>query len=410
MGELIHIPKGYKRTKIGVIPEDWTTNTVGKALVIENNKRKPISELERREIQGVYPYYGPTKIQDYLNEYHYDGEYALIAEDGDHFLKYRDHSMTQLVSGKFNVNNHAHALKGTDECLTKWFFWFYNRRSVYSHITRQGAGRYKLNKSALEQLHIVYPEIPEQTKIIETLDTWDKAISTTQSIIDELNLRNKGLAQQLLTGKKRLKGFDQDWSEVHLGDLIEICSSKRVLQKDWKTEGIPFLRTREVISLSNEEEFRTPIYISEDLYKKLKQKYGVPKRGDILTTGVGTIGETYIITSDDKFYFKDGNVLWFKMNNRIDSTFLHHQFQTTFIRKQLFDNASITTVATFTINGARRTKIKIPQLEEQQKIAEVISVAEKETRLLKNKLIALKEQKKGLMQKLLTGEIRVKVD
>src|SRR5690606_15579760 len=126
----------------------------------------------------------------YINEFNYDGEYALIAEDGDHFLKYREQPMTLLASGKFNVNNHAHVIKGTEHCLTKWFYWFYNRRSIYSHITRQGAGRYKLNKAALERLYIAFPAIWEQNVIIQILDAWDEAIEKTQKLIDQLRRRN----------------------------------------------------------------------------------------------------------------------------------------------------------------------------------------------------------------------------
>ena len=81
---------GYKHTPIGLIPVDWRVDTVGKAFQICNNLRFPINEEERKKITGIYPYHGPTKIQDYINEYRVEGKYALIGEDGDHFLKWKD--------------------------------------------------------------------------------------------------------------------------------------------------------------------------------------------------------------------------------------------------------------------------------------------------------------------------------
>ena len=107
-----------------IIPSDWEVKPVGKAFEIFNNLRLPISEEERKKVQGEFPYYGPTRIQDYINEYRLDGTYALIGEDGDHFLKGKELPMTLLISGKFNVNNHAHIIQGKDN-LTEWFFYFF---------------------------------------------------------------------------------------------------------------------------------------------------------------------------------------------------------------------------------------------------------------------------------------------
>ena len=106
------IPAGYKQTEVGVIPDDWGVELIKQSYDICNTLRLPISSKVREGMQGKYPYYGPTKIQDYLNEYRVEGEYALIGEDGDHFLKYEYMPQTQLAKGKFNVNNHAHLILG----------------------------------------------------------------------------------------------------------------------------------------------------------------------------------------------------------------------------------------------------------------------------------------------------------
>ncbi len=117
-------PKGYKQTEVGVIPEDWNVAPVGQGFEVCNNLRLPISQAEREKMPGPFPYYGPTSIQGYINEYRVEGEYALIGEDGDHFLKWQDQPMTQLVAGRFNVNNHAHLVKGTKN-VTAWFYYYF---------------------------------------------------------------------------------------------------------------------------------------------------------------------------------------------------------------------------------------------------------------------------------------------
>ncbi|RAY66507.1 hypothetical protein DP179_23985, partial [Enterobacter roggenkampii] len=113
----------------------------------------------------------------------------------------------------------------------------------------------------------------------------------------------------------------------------------------------------------------------------------------------------------DKFYFKDGNVLWFKLKDGIDSDYFKYCFQSDFIQDQIKAQASITTVGTYTIQNAKKTKFLCPPtFAEQQKIATVLSVADAEISTLEKKLVCLKDEKKALMQQLLTGKLRVKVE
>lgn len=197
LGEL---PEGYKKIDSYTIPNNWIISRIKRCMEIRNNLRVPISEQERRLIAGEYPYYGPTKIQGYINTYNIDGKHVLIGEDGDHFLKYRVKDMTLLVDGKFNVNNHAHILKGTKNCLVEWFFLYFKNKSLTEYLTRQGAGRYKLTKDSLERIDIVLPPIIEQEKITNILFTWDKAIELKDLCIKTLEIRKKALIQKLFTG------------------------------------------------------------------------------------------------------------------------------------------------------------------------------------------------------------------
>jgi type I restriction enzyme, S subunit len=113
-----------------------------------------------------------------------DGTYALIGEDGDHFLKYSVWSMTQLLHGRFNVNNHAHVVTGTDCCSTEWFFHYFRHRDVRQWLTKQGAGRLKLKKSDLELIPIALPPWDEQAQLVELLGSTAKATDALKQRLD----------------------------------------------------------------------------------------------------------------------------------------------------------------------------------------------------------------------------------
>ncbi len=104
----------------------------------------------------------------------------------------------------------------------------------------------------------------------------------------------------------------------------------------------------------------------------------MPDEGDFLVSGVGTLGIIYQVRENDKFYFKDGNVLWFKKEKEVSSDFFKYCFLSDYIQNQINIQASVTTVGTYTITNAKKTKFHCPPLEEQQKIATVLTNADKE--------------------------------
>jgi len=175
----------------------WEVGEIGKTCEIHNHLRKPINKSNRNEQKGNYPYYGPTSVIDYISEYRVDGEYVLIGEDGDHFLKYHDWNMTQYVNGKFNVNNHAHLLKGSDKCLTKWIYYSLQHRNIIPHITRQGASRYKLNKQGLLGILIFLPPIDTQRGLIRSFDALESGLTTIKSKIAASKSLQKSLINQI---------------------------------------------------------------------------------------------------------------------------------------------------------------------------------------------------------------------
>jgi type I restriction enzyme S subunit len=159
-------------------------------------------------------------------------------------------------------------------------------------------------------------------------------------------------------------------------DVFDVGSSKRVFESQWTSSGVPFYRAREVVKLSKNGFIENELYISEEMYNEYKVKYGVPKAGDILVTGVGTLGICYQVQKHDRFYFKDGNIIWLKNKGNVDSSYIVYCFKSPFVRRQIESTADAAVVGTYTISNAKKTKIPLPPLEKQKKIAAILDAAD----------------------------------
>ncbi|ATA76317.1 restriction endonuclease subunit S [Capnocytophaga canimorsus] len=164
----------------------------------------------------------------------------------------------------------------------------------------------------------------------------------------------------------------ENWTWCRLGEIFKIGSSKRVLQSDWKQEGIPFYRAREIVKLSENNIVNNDLFISEELYEQLKKTYGVPQEGDILISAVGTIGKPYVVKKEDLFYYKDASVLCFQNIHNTNSNYINSIMKSEFIQAQIYENSKGTTVDTITIEKAKGYILPLPPLAEQQRIVEKI--------------------------------------
>ena len=234
----MEVRPGYKQTEVGVIPQDWNAGCIGDSFDVCNQLRLPLSQSIRVRMSGPYPYYGPTSVQGWINEYRVHGEYALIGEDGDHFLKWQSQSMTLLVRGKFNVNNHAHLVRGTKN-LTEWFYWFFANRDLTPYLTRQGAGRYKLTKAALVQVPVALPLPSEQRAIATALTDVDELVGALDRLIAKKRDLKHAAMQQLLTGQTRLPGFTSEWEETSLGTVASLYQPQTISAKQFTDSGFP---------------------------------------------------------------------------------------------------------------------------------------------------------------------------
>ena len=163
-------------------------------------------------MEGPYPYWGPTGILDHINEYSFNGEFALIGEDGDHFLKFETQSMTQWATGRFNVNNHAHVIASGPRCTARWFYYAFMHTDLRPWLTLQGVARQKLTRWELANLRMPVPCSDEQKRITEALDedlAQDRiARSRIQDQLALLNEYRQALITAAVTGQLDIPGAD----------------------------------------------------------------------------------------------------------------------------------------------------------------------------------------------------------
>lgn len=164
----------------------------------------------------------------------------------------------------------------------------------------------------------------------------------------------------------------EGWKKEKIGNLMEVTSVKRVHESDWTSNGIPFYRAREIVALFNKEKIN-PLHISVELYNTFSKISGKIEENDLLVTGVGTIGVPYLVKKDDKFYFKDGNIIWFKNRNAIDGKFFYYLFTSPLIQKQIYTSSGKGTVGTYTIGSAKETVVVLPLKSEQKAIAKTLT-------------------------------------
>lgn len=248
----------------------------------------------------------------------------------------------------------------------------------------QGDSVVHIYKSTLENVKIPVPPLDEQKKIADILSLWDKAIQQTKELIAYKETQKKGLMQNLLTGKKRLNGFNDDWKTIKLGEVAEITTGNKNNEDKIENGLYPFF-----VRSKNIEKINTYSFDGEA----------------ILVPGDGNIGDIYhYINGKFDFHQRVYKISNFKL---IYGKFLYYNMQV-FFKKRAISQTSKATVNSLRMNTFTQYKIFMPvNIDEQKAIADILSKADEEINLLNKQLDLYTEQKKGLMQNLFTGKIRV---
>ena len=387
----------YKQTELGLIPEDWEVKKLGEILKeyslggnYENNSEESgiplikMGNIGRGKIDLSKIEYLPKNVNYSKND----------------ILKYNDilfntRNTLDLV-GKVSIwKNEALFALYNSNLLRLYFKEDFVENNDYvnfqfnSEITLANLKKYATGTTSvaaiytkdLLKLKFLLPPLPEQKKIADCLSTWDSAIEKQSALINALTQRKKALMQQLLTGKKRLPGFSDEWKEVKLGEISIKKSS--TLQANSLEE--------------NNGEFKvygaSGIVANIDFYNESEEYIGIVKDG----SGVGNL-----MLCDAKSSVL-GTLDIIKNNKKSNLFFIYLILSKIHFEKYKVGGA----IPHIYYRDYSREKINIPSLSEQTAIAAILATADRELQLQKDKLAQLQTQKKGLMQVLLTGKKRL---
>ena len=392
---------GYQLTDVGVIPEEWAVDFVGDSFDVCNQLRLPISQSVRERMSGPYPYYGPTNVQGWINEYRVEGEYALIGEDGDHFLKWQSQSMTLLVRGKFNVNNHAHLVRGTKN-LTEWFYWYFANRDLTPYLTRQGAGRYKLTKTTLLQILCALPPPPEQRAIATALSDVDALLGALERLIVKKRDLKQAAMQQLLTGQTRLPGFHGEWEVKRLGDVVG--TDPENLGSDTKPDFAFNYIALEDVDRGSLQSHAEQLFANAPSRARRKLRHD-----DVLVSTVRpNLQSHHLFRGEAENWVCSTGFCVVRCRPGI--TYPGYVFFHLFancVNSQIETLLTGSNYPAINSSDVRALEIPFPDYDEQMAIAAVLTDMDAELKTLEQRLTKTRALKQGMMQELLTGKTRL---
>lgn len=170
---------------------------------------------------------------------------------------------------------------------------------------------------------------------------------------------------------------------VLLGNLVDISSSKRIFYKEYVNSGVPFYRSKEIIErAAGKKNISTELFISEERFNEIEGKFGAPKGGDLLLTSVGTLGIPYLVQQGEKFYFKDGNLTWFRnFKPELNRNYFLYWLTSQDGKNELLNHTIGSTQKALTIQGLKRVKVPLPDIETQKKIADILGAIDEKIEL-----------------------------
>ena len=392
------------------VPSSWvwtTVNGISKSILY--------GVSESAKASGKYKLLRITDIQN--NSVHWDSvpytdfdenkANSYLLNDGDILFARTGATVgkSYLVQGLTEEAIYASYLirvQTYDVVLPQYVKFYFESGYYWEQIEQEsvGVGQPNVNGTILGNLHIPIPPIHEQCRIVSELTKWmgiidvieqgktdlQTVIKQAKSKILDLAIHGKLVSQNPTDepASELLKRINPDaeitcdngqygkvpngWAICTIGNLFDVVSAKRVLKSDWTNKGIPFYRAREIVQLHREGVADKDLFITEQLFEELKDKFDIPKAGDIMLSAVGSIGYTYIVNEKDEFYYKDASVLCLKNINKLNSLYFSMIFETSFVKEQMYDNSKGTTVDTITIEKLRKYFVPLPPLAEQHRI------------------------------------------
>ncbi len=402
------VSEGYKQTKVGVIPKDWSKYELKDLIEITSKKFNPKNSNEEKkciELEHLSQQTG--KLLGFTNSKKQESTKNVFEKDNVLFGKLRPY-LKKYWKADFDgvCSSEIWVLNGKK--LDNDFLFQFIQTNKFNQIANVSSGSKmpRADWKYMAEVPFVVPPLKEQQKIAEILTTWDNAISCHVELIKAKEQLKKGLMQKLLSGEVRFSGFDEEWEEIRLGDIARRITSKNtdnsidMVFSNSAINGIVIQNEFFDKDIANRDNL-TGYYIvkSDDfVYNPRISKHapsGPINRNKYEFLGiVSPIYTVFHINNNeiiDYFEYFFSSTFWFRYMKAIANYGARHD------RMNIINS------------NFMKMPIPYPSKQEQKKIAQALSTADKDIELLKNELKSLKEQKKGLMQKLLTGEVRVKV-
>ena len=211
-----HISKikdGYKESKLGIIPINWEIQRIGNLARVKHGR----DQKKVEDVNGKFPILGTGGVIGFTNEFLYDKPSVMIGRKGTI-------DKPRFMDTPFWTVDTLFYTEVNKDVVPKWLF--YNFQIINWYLYNEASGVPSLSASNVSAIKIRVPKINEQKAIAKCLNTWDTAINSLTNLIDEKERQKKALMQQLLTGKKRLKGFNDEWKEKRIEEIAQEYSTK----------------------------------------------------------------------------------------------------------------------------------------------------------------------------------------
>jgi type I restriction enzyme S subunit len=400
-----------RQTEFGLLPDQWRVAKIGDICDIYDKQRIPLNERERLPIKGNFPYYGANGIVDWINNYIFDGEYVLLAEDGGYWGP--GEPSAYIVSGKFWVNNHAHVLKSKEGISTNYYIQT-ALNSVNLLPLIGGDSRGKLTQAITKQILIPLPPLAEQKTLAFVLSTIQEAKEKTEQVINALKELKKSLMKHLFTygpvsleeaEKVKLKETEigripEEWDVVKLGDSCDLKSGgtpSKDQKEFWEKGNIPWIKSGQCGDsvVTKAEEFITEAGLRNSSAKMLKPN-------SVLVAMVGaTVGKTGFLMFEA---CTNQNVagIYPKESSCTDPKYLFYTLQNRY--------SEFTKIKGFVIANLsfiKNVEVPRPHIEVQKTIASVLTSVDVRIEEENAKSAALNQLFKSMLHNLMTAKVRV---
>lgn len=400
-----NIPQGYKATALGIIPQEWETIRLKDCFSISAGgdvQKDCFSETP--SLQYKYPIYSNSLFNHGLYGFtshprHKANSITITGRGALGHAEYRETDFDAIV--RLLVLAPKIPLNG--QYITEYI----NFRKPFFY---ESTGVPQLTAPQIANIQVLFPPLAEQQKIAELLGVWDEVIEKQARLIEKLALRKRALMQRLLSAKLRLPGFSEPWKKVKLGDIGDTYNGLSGKNKDdfeyGNAQFIPYINV-----FSNE---RIDTNNLGCVQIEPNEQQNTVKYGDIFFTVSSEtpdeVGMASVLLEHLDNTYLNSFCFGYRLNDfsTLNPFFAAYLFRTEHFRNYMSVLAQGSTRFNISKKEVMKLKIDLPTIEEQTAIAEVLTAADREIELAKEKLDRLRRQKRGLMQQLLTGKKRVK--